>query len=1207
MLIQLLFAVSLGAQDPVLPPLTVGRTLSGEIAVDAREVLAEELEPFEDEPPISGNGYRIAVEEDGNYAIELRALTFDAYLVLRGPAGNMVEDNDELGALDARIEVELKAGVPYEVFACAVFGGRGDFDLRLIKGPRKDRRSAEVKQRAEIEELERKVRELGENDPPPACFGILLHTLGVRLRADDSERAVEVLERAVAALEEHFGPGHLRAGPTLNELAKLLHGLARYAEALPHVQRALELAEAELGAEHAWTGMLHFSAARVLHALDRLDEAVAAAERAREVLEVGGHPAALYAIQELGLCYVDAKRLDLARPLLEEALEGSVRELGAEHSFTAESRCQLGRLYTRLNELDLARDQLEQAQTFFEQARGHETDLALTWASLAGVHHDACDYDSARRLSERAVDTMAEYYLDPSHPTRVETEHFHGHLLGKHFSEFDAARPLLERTLELRRRSLPEGDPAIAGVLSDLGDLMRRQGLYLEADPLLREAQAIYERCEGVDAPLAKCHAQLGAMLKDQKRSAEAQPHMEAAVELRRNDFDKDPNAYASALHDLATVLIERGETVRARELLEEARGLYPDGHWESAGVLLALGQITPGAKGRELITRAVTLFEETLGELHPDTAQYQFAAAFRHAADGDLEGAWRLADKASRNHRRHLRRTLASLSEQEGFRYLEHIAWQLELQLGLALAIDDAKVRVEAYEVLLAWKGQVRRSLWTSRQRLRADLPAKALERTDELQRTLSELSALVTESDEGSSRARSKRVVDLQRKRNEIELEVRRLVAPPDELRWDDVADALPRHAALVDFVVGPVYENGSWSEPKLMAWITRADRAAPAVLDLGLAEPLAASVETFLGDLVARRGKALQAEEGESADDELRGALWEPVAAHLGGVERVFVSPDGFLGTLPFETLRAADGSFLIEQHAFVYLEDATALVSSGPPEAASGRSSALLAIGGVDYGARSEPSAAASDRGSFSSHWARLRHTEYEAQVVDELHDQAFGDERSSMVLRGGEATEERLKLELQTAGVVHLATHGFFQPKGLPSMLERVPNERGRGAVLQLREEDRTLVGNHPGLLSGLVCSGANEPAKGRDDGYLTAEEVSWLDLASVDLVVLSACETGLGRARAGEGMIGLRRSFHQAGARTVISSLWSVKDESTSDLMQRFYQYLWVDGLPRHEALRTAQLDLLDQNRLENDGSGVPSTWGAFVLSGDWR
>jgi CHAT domain-containing protein len=153
---------------------------------------------------------------------------------------------------------------------------------------------------------------------------------------------------------------------------------------------------------------------------------------------------------------------------------------------------------------------------------------------------------------------------------------------------------------------------------------------------------------------------------------------------------------------------------------------------------------------------------------------------------------------------------------------------------------------------------------------------------------------------------------------------------------------------------------------------------------------------------------------------------------------------------------------------------------------------------------------------------------------------------------------------------------------------------------------------------NPGLLSGLVFAGANTPpAEGKDDGILTALEVSSLDLSKVDTVVLSACETGLGEVAGGEGLLGLQRSFQVAGAKTVVASLWKVPDAATSKLMQRFYENLWDKKMGKLAALREAQIWMIRDkgNRgltLLGDqpaDAGVPSPfyWAAFVLSGDWR
>jgi CHAT domain-containing protein len=150
-------------------------------------------------------------------------------------------------------------------------------------------------------------------------------------------------------------------------------------------------------------------------------------------------------------------------------------------------------------------------------------------------------------------------------------------------------------------------------------------------------------------------------------------------------------------------------------------------------------------------------------------------------------------------------------------------------------------------------------------------------------------------------------------------------------------------------------------------------------------------------------------------------------------------------------------------------------------------------------------------------------------------------------------------------------------------------------------------------------------AGANKPTE-EDDGILTAEEIGALNLTGCELVVLSACETGLGKVAGGEGLLGLQRSFQAAGAKTLVSSLWKVDDAATEALMTEFYRNLWEKKQGKMEALRNAQLAMLNRYELSTrklkprgadpvkedvQAAGAkrlpPYYWAAFVLSGDWR
>jgi CHAT domain-containing protein len=176
-------------------------------------------------------------------------------------------------------------------------------------------------------------------------------------------------------------------------------------------------------------------------------------------------------------------------------------------------------------------------------------------------------------------------------------------------------------------------------------------------------------------------------------------------------------------------------------------------------------------------------------------------------------------------------------------------------------------------------------------------------------------------------------------------------------------------------------------------------------------------------------------------------------------------------------------------------------------------------------------------------------------------------------------------------------VVHLATHGFFLPDQQVQNAGIVPGDKQPSGL-----ED-------PMLRAGLYFAGADrtlagEPAaQGLDNGVLTALEAGNLNLRGTELVVLSACNTGQGDVMNGEGVFGLRRALEEAGAQSVLMSLWSVPDKETLALMKRFYAK-WLSGTEIHQALKEAQLEMRATVRKSHNGQDLPYYWGAFVLVG---
>ena len=206
-----------------------------------------------------------------------------------------------------------------------------------------------------------------------------------------------------------------------------------------------------------------------------------------------------------------------------------------------------------------------------------------------------------------------------------------------------------------------------------------------------------------------------------------------------------------------------------------------------------------------------------------------------------------------------------------------------------------------------------------------------------------------------------------------------------------------------------------------------------------------------------------------------------------------------------------------------------------------------------------------------------------------------------------MLVGQDASEPILKNEAHRYRVLHLATHGFFLGDAcLPS----TANTRAVGGLLVATKPRTTAAAiANPLLLSGLALAGANRRGAalpGEDDGILTAEEVATMDLSGVEWAVLSACDTGLGEIRAGEGVLGLRRAFQIAGAKTVIMSLWSVDDQATREWMVTLYEGRFQKQLSTADAVHAATVAMLRDRRAKGQ-STAPFYWAAFVAAGDWR
>jgi CHAT domain-containing protein len=323
-----------------------------------------------------------------------------------------------------------------------------------------------------------------------------------------------------------------------------------------------------------------------------------------------------------------------------------------------------------------------------------------------------------------------------------------------------------------------------------------------------------------------------------------------------------------------------------------------------------------------------------------------------------------------------------------------------------------------------------------------------------------------------------------------------------------------------------------------------------------------------------------------------------IMRPVRFLLGDTRLVLFSPDGQLNLLPFGVLVDEGRHYLIELLTFTTLTTGRDLVRmtvkntprQGPlivanPDFNSPHGVTDVPIVGVNLKVNT----------GYSGGWSDLQFDPLEGTAGEAIALSRLLPEAT--MLTEAAATEAALR-QFQGPRLLHIATHGFFLANHGEEILQKLgfvelhPNSGLKSQAPQRRE--------NPLLRSGLALAGVNQQVGEEEDGILTALEAAGLDLWGTKLVVLSACETGIGDIQKGEGVYGLRRAIGIAGAESQVMSLWKVRDKATRDLMVAYYARL-ILGEGRAEGLRRVQVEMLYSTQWSH-----PFYWASFIHSGDW-
>ena len=818
----------------------------------------------------------------------------------------------------------------------------------------------------------------------------------------------------------------------------------------------------------------------------------------------------------------------------------------------------------------LTRNQYSSAQRVYAEAlKVHEAiakgpdDLALLGPlqMMGNIYVQTNQWPKALAIYDRVI-AIVENHKDATVMTKAGT--LWGVASMYHYGgREDLAAPLRKKvvdhyTAEVQRleKANPD-DPMLASMLGQLGYTYRQANDIPNADKFLSRAVALDEKKLGFSG----WSGTLAEIKRAQGKPKEALVLLERAAAALVKVSPTSGTAYNTMIAD---VLRETGDVARAEKLVVEHLASVAKQH----------------------------------GKRHPVYGVTQLSAAFTYMAAGKLDKAEQMLTESLEASERELQVVLKSGTEADHAIYFSKNTYQLDTAINFHR--DYAKTRPSAARLAMTTalrrKGRVLDAAAANLATIRAKLSPEDKKLLDDLAAARAQLATLTVAGPSATGGADyAKAVAALEDQIQKLEVTVGkksaayRAVAQAIELA--PVQRAIPKDARLVEIVnflpVDPTapYRIIRIDPPRRYAAIVLGPKGDPRVVDLGEAQAI--------DDLVTKLRKSLSDPNDANAATHGR-ALYDLTIAKLlpalGGATEILIAPDGALNVVPFSALVDDKGAFLVQRFNFTYLTSGRDLLRLKVKTKAQGGGVLFAdpAFDGTKAPAKSSEPATRGRRSIdlASLEWPPLPGTAAEATEVEKKL-------AGLTVYRGAKATETAVK-QVHGPKILHLATHGFFLPDPKPKKLDPT-----RAAPAMAPGTPPPPVAENPLLRSGLAFAGANQLTSGDDDGILTALEASTLDLQGTKLVVLSACETGVGKVTNGEGVYGLRRALVIAGAESLVMSLWQVDDNATKELMSGYYAEL-AKGKPRSSALRAIQLQLLAKKAYAH-----PFYWASFLPAGD--
>jgi CHAT domain-containing protein/Flp pilus assembly protein TadD len=910
----------------------------------------------------------------------------------------------------------------------------------------------------------------------------------------------------------------------------------------------------------------------------------------------------------------------LAIDSLEKLKDIQGRTLGREDSDYAATLNNLGLLYQAMGNHTQAETYYLEAKAIREKALGREhPDYATTLNNLGGLYYTIGDYAWAgiHYLEAKAIREKA---LGKEHPNYAQTLNNLGALYYATGDYAQAENYHLEAKA-IQEKVLGREHPDYATTLNGLGALYWAIRDHVRAESSLQEAKAIQERTLGRKHPnYATTLNNLGGLYHSMGDYARALSCYLEAKSIQEKILGREHSSYVLALNNLGGLYWAMGDYAQVESYWLEAKAIWGKAlgreHPTYAMILDNLGSlyrvIGGHAQAESCYLEAKAIREKVLGREHPNYAGSTSNLSSLYQDMGNYPRALELKEENSRLRINTVNRNFAFFSARQRGLYWDSVSFDFVHSYSLSHFQSGPAANSLNYNNTLFSKGLLLRTSNAVRDAIYSSGAPSLIAQYEELGGLRRRIQNL------RSSGGSEEYIQELETQAEELDKSLSRDSAEYRNLKadlsmtWREVQAALGEDEAAIEFVAFQVYDKKWTDKTVYAALVLRPGMEAPLWTALCNESQITEQLSRVQGRTSSEQARILYDIFGQQLYD----LVWGPLEGELEGVKRIYYSPSGLLHKISFAALPWGEGERLADKYDLN-------LVSSTREAAERGEAGGLdraVVYGGLKYGGdteedRAEMAAAAREyremavlaererldsvvvvsRGppgerTRGGAWGELEASGGESLMVDGyLGERGIG----RTLYQGVKGNEESFKgLDGKKTALIHVATHGYF--------LEDIREDEGsRELVERLGGGRRGL--EDPLLRSGLILAGGNhawtkKPVEGEEleDGILTAAEVAELNLVGTELVVLSACETGLGEVNNGEGVFGLQRAFKLAGVKTLVMSLWEVADGATGKLMEIFYRR-WLGGEGKGEAFKGAQRELREQYP-------EPYYWAAFVM-----